>query len=451
MDDTLLKVPPHNLMAEQKLLASIFVDPEQFHTVVLLVKPESFYKTYHQQVFAAMCKVVDSGETIDVLSVRNELEKQNAESDYAPLFAIADTMPTGAAADRYAKIVAEEYARRELIRATVQATAKAFDKSISVQELMVAVHGDIDTITVSEEQKKPKPLIDIVEKFIDQYMEGTSQKGVPTGLIDLDELWAGFFPGELTVLAGRPSMGKTALSLFLSKQVALYAREPVLFYSLEMSDEQLGIRYLASELNVDADALRRERVGRQSVEGRQSQALAEIARAPIYIQDEPNTATMDIYQQSAKMKREKGLALVVVDYLTLLTDDREKGDDTRALQVTYITRRLAAMAKKLHIPVLLLSQLSRKPEGRENRRPVASDLKESGGVEERADNVLLLYREKYYNPEKVDDILEIIIAKQKQGPRGVTAKVMYQAETGRFLNIAKRVEPRQALGGAYQQ
>jgi replicative DNA helicase len=450
--DDLSMVPPHNLSTERSLLCSILIDPDQYYIVAPIIRqPESFYKTFHQQVYRAIEKVVDSGEPLDTFSVSKELYKQTKEDHSTKINEIATYYPTGAIAERFAKEVAEHSARRMAIHSTANAMTKLFDKGTDLQAVLIGVQGELDQIDISSSRKEPVEAISVVEKIIDNYRAGTTVKGIPTGLRALDNLWAGLYPQELTVLAGRPSMGKTQLALYLSKQTAVYTGEPVLFFSLEMSEDQLGLRILATELEVDVDMLRREQVSQERIESRQGLALAEIAKARIYINDEPDLTTLEMHNIAAKMKREKGLSLVVCDYLTLIEDDKE-GGDTYALQVTKTTRRMAAIAKKLNIPVLLLAQLNRDVEKRPNKRPVLNDLKESGGIEERADNVMLLFRKSYYEKDCKDNTLEIIVAKQKQGPRGVTAYVLYQPDTGRFMDKTRREEPEEqkALGGAYQ-
>lgn len=438
MDDQFsATAPPNSKEAEISLLASLIIDPDMYYVVSGRVTADSFYSAKHQHIFRAIEQLIKDDAPVEIVSLSNALKGSVQAHE---LVQIVSSTPSAANAEYHAGLVAEKHQRRQAINSMHKAIREAMEPGSDILTVITNVQGDLDLIDVKGETKEPRSLIDVVEHIVDNYRSGTLEKGIPTGLLDLDDLWAGFYPGELTVLAGRPSMGKSAMASYLTKVVATHGSMPALFFSLEMNDEQLGIRYLATEMGVDGDALRREKVAQQTVESRQSAALAEIAKAPVYIQDDPDMTTADIYRQAAKMKREKGLSLVTVDYLTLLTDAQDRNENY-ALQVTRMTRRMAAMAKKLHIPVLLLSQLSRKTEGRENRRPTMSDVKESGGIEERADNILLLYREKYYNPEKVEDILEIIVAKQKQGPRGLTAKVMYQAELGRFLNISHQEEP----------
>jgi len=340
--------------------------------------------------------------------------------------------------------------RRAMVDAGILMAEKAHDYSIDSEELLAQAGSYIDDAAVSE-AKEPVALIDVVEQVFDNYQGGKSMKGVPTGLTDLDDLWAGFIAPELTVMAARPSMGKSQLAFYLASQVAEYMKLPVAVYSLEMSTDQVALRYIASELGVEVDQLRREMVSKEKVESMSPQILTKYAKSQIMVQDEPNLSTIDILGQARQMKRTKGLGLLVVDYLNLLADKKESGD-TRATLFEEMTRRIRSIGKKLNVPVLLLAQLNRDCEKRDNKRPVMSDLKESGGIEASSDNIIFLYRENYYKPEITDNTLEVILAKQKQGPRGVTAYVIYEPETGRFFNLAKehQGEGKKVWGGGIQ-
>ena len=329
--------------------------------------------------------------------------------------------------------------RRTLLHVGSMLQQKAADPTEDVEELLAKTAEYVETESVSE-AKDPELLIEIVEKRIEAHMSGEGVKGIPTGLSDLDKLWAGLFPGELTVLAGRPSIGKTATCQHISLEVAKHTQEPVILYSLEMANDYLADRYIASHMNVDVDNLRRGYVSKETLEGRSSKVYQNLA-AYLYLHDDANVTTFDVLSISRKMKRNRGLSLIVVDFLTLLADQKERGESEH-LKVSAMTRRLRDIAKKLNIPVLLLAQLNRGIEQRQNKRPTMSDLRESGGIEEAADNILLLYRDEYYYPEDTEEpgVLEIIVGKQKQGPRGVTAKVGYDPATGVLYDISRRGE-----------
>ena len=340
--------------------------------------------------------------------------------------------------------------RRAIVDAGLLMAHKASDYSLDSKDLLMQAGGYIDDAAVSE-AKAPVPILNIVERLIDNYKTERSKKGVATGLKELDDLWAGFIAPELTVIGARPSMGKTQLSLYLAQQVAEQTGLPVGIFSLEMSEDQVGLRYVAADLGVEVDLLRREKVSQDKIDRMQGEILTKYAKSKIFIQDEPDMTTLDILGQARKMKRTMGLGLLVVDYLNLIADKKGR-DDTRATLFENMTRRIRSIGKKLEVPTLLLAQLNRDCEKRDNKRPVLSDLKESGGIEACANNIIFLYRDNYYKPDIEDNTLEIIIAKQTQGPRGVTAFVNYEPETGRFTNRAPRYREEESIawGGAYQ-
>ncbi len=327
--------------------------------------------------------------------------------------------------------------RRALQDMATTILTKASDLTLDTIELLTEAGQHLDDAMVTE-VKDPVPLIKIAESFFDNYRQGTQEKGIPTGFADVDKVFGGFFPGELTVLAARPSMGKTALAQTLSARVAKATGLPVPFFSLEMSEYQLGLRYVSTALGVGVDSLRREMVSEKLIDQKVGDVLTYLASIDVRIIDEAGMTTLDVVNLSRKLNREKGgLGMVVIDYLTLLVDSMERGG-SEDLRLTGMVRRLAAMAKKLNVPVLLLAQLNREVEKRDDKRPRESDLRGSGGIEERAENILFLYRDKYYYPTSDDDSLEIIVAKQKQGPRGYTAHVNYCPETGRFADRTRR-------------
>lgn len=278
--------------------------------------------------------------------------------------------------------------------------------------------------TCSTNKPPPEAMNDVIARRIEEHKKGTLKQGIPTKLYDLDNKWGGFTAGELTVLAARPSMGKTALAQHFAEQFS----EPVIMFSLEMKREAIADRMLSKSLDVDLDDLRRGKVDKSK--------LKIPAPTAIYIDDSSDVSTFDIMAQCRKLKRKKGLGLVIIDFLTLLNDQREAGQSDHQ-KINDITRKLRNIANKLDVPVLVLAQLNRGVESRSDKRPTMADLRESGGIEEAADNILLLYREEYYNPTTEDKkIVEVIIGKQKQGPRGLIVKLFYDDTRGIFKNLA---------------
>jgi replicative DNA helicase len=335
--------------------------------------------------------------------------------------------------------------RRAIQEAAQMLIDKAENNSLDIDELMAEAARKIEDVAVSE-RKEPEELIKIAERRIDNLMSEKGLNGITTGLADLDRNWAGFFPGELTILAARPSMGKTAFAQYLAGRVAKETGLPSLVFSIEMSSEYLADRFIATSMNTDVDLLRRGYVGKKQLENKYKDVLLDLAGNNIYIQDDSEITTYDVKAQTRKMLHERGVGLVVVDFLTLLSDDKERGD-TEALKIAAIVRRLRKIGKELKVPMLILAQLNRGVDKRDDKHPIMSDLKESGGIEEAADNILFLYRENYYDKELDDNTTEIIIEKQKQGPRGITAYCIYDPSTGRWLNKSERTPPAVMEGG----
>jgi len=329
--------------------------------------------------------------------------------------------------------------RRSLLHLASMLQEKANNPAEDVEELLKVSYEYIEQSS-NEANKEPELLFDVAERRINSYIEGITERGITTDLIDLDETFAGLFRQELTVLAGRPSMGKTALSQYIALKVAQKTQEAVTYFSLEMGNEALADRYIANSLSIDVDNLRRGYVKKETIE-EGSQKIAKDLSSYLYIHDDSNVTTFDIMQISRKIKRRKGLSLIVIDFLTLLADEKERGESEH-LKVSAIVRRLRDIAQKLDVPVLVLAQLNRNVENKDNKRPRKSDLRESGGIEEGADNVLLLYRDEYYYKDKSDKpgVMEVIVDKQKQGPAGVIAEIGYEASTGKFYNISKQKE-----------
>ena len=421
---------PSAIDAEKTLIGCMILYPQESEDILTL--PESFFDSEKcRKAFRIARELITENDEVDVVELRNKTGLLASEiSGFMDLGYSPTLIPWNI------KAVKDTAQRRAMIDMASVMLGRAHDASLDTNELLAEASQFIDDAVVSE-AKDPVSLITIAESFFDNYRQGTQEKGTPTGFVDLDKVFGGFFPGELTVLAARPSMGKTALAQTLSARVAKYTGKPVLFYSLEMSEYQLGLRFVSTALGVGVDSLRREMVSQDLVDRKMGEVLQYLASIDLRILDEPNMSSYDILQKSRRVNRESGLGLIVIDYLTLMTDTKERGD-SEDLRLTAVVRRLASMAKKLDVPVLLLAQLNREVDKRDDRRPRETDLRGSGGIEERAENILFLYRDRYYNPHSEDDSVEIIVQKQKQGPRGFTAKVNYDPETGRFSNRTVR-------------
>jgi len=397
----------------------------------LTLKADDFTAPKCKKAFEVIREVTDNGKKdFDIVLFKEKMGVEDREVSKWMTMGFSET---------YMEVAVRSLKNLSRRRAVYLAAQKIFDKAGSEAcdtDELIAEAGQLLDYASEGRAKAPEHIGDIVSRRFEQYQAGEDgQKGIKTGWADLDDIWAGFYPGELTVLAGRPSMGKTAFAQALSEGVAFRTNEPVLVYSLEMSSDYLGDRYISGRAGVDLDLWRRGRakVSPEAMEKTQSY----YSSIPLYLQDQSEITTYEIQAQARKMQKDQGLSLVVVDFLTLLGDVKERGESEH-LKVSAMCRRLRAMAKSLNIPVLVLAQVSRAVEHTEDKRPRLSHLKESGGIEEAADNVLFIYREGYYfegceHPNKA----EIIVAKQKQGPRNITAPLYYDPETGRFRNLVK--------------
>lgn len=429
---------PSDVELEKLAIGTVLVFPDALEDFLSL-RSDNFYSDTGKACYKAIKELVNEGETdwneggLNWIKFAEKTGLKNSN-----VSKLANEAISAAQMPSIVKSLQGLTKRRAMLKAAIEIQESVADRQADPDEMLSKALDYLEGAAVAN-AAEPVKIIDVVERRFDNLMgEEASSEGVGTGLIDLDDRWAGFFPGELTVLAARPSMGKTAFAQMLCVEVAQKTKEAVLMFSLEMSNDYLVDRYISSELEVDVDLLRRGQVGQKYLNDRYAKVMEHFAKLPIYLQDQTKVTTHDILAQARKVQRQEGLSLIVVDYLTLLADDREAGDSEH-LKVQALTRRLRAIGKNLGVPVLVLAQLSREVERRPNNRPVLSDLRESGGIEEAADNVLFLYRDAYYNPESDDKSTEIIIAKQKQGPRGVTAAVYYQPDIGVFRNLAKGV------------
>jgi len=420
-----------NTNKEKQLLGLALSFPDDADDILKLDE-SNIYNTTFRNMFKVFKEMYVEGDVDWSAYAR----KCGIESHNIIKLVQADNVVSGAQIPGLVKEIKDLSKRRSMVQAGYLLQQNAEDVTLDTNELLGKAARYIEDATVSE-AKQPRKIIDIVEKLADNYLTGTYVKGIQTGLTDLDDLWAGLFPAELTIVAARPSMGKTAFAQLLAEKAAVHTQLPVPFFSLEMSEDDLVSRYMAADMGIDVDKLRRGMFNKQRLEDTYKQILERYARIPIQVQDESELTTFDIAAQCRQIKRREGLGAVFVDYLTLLSDDKDRGE-SEALKVSYMIRRLKSLSKSLNVPVIAVAQLNRRPEMRENKRPVMSDLTESGGIEAAAHNVLLLYRNEYYHTDKVDNTLEIIVAKQRQGPRGVTAKVFYEAKAGKFGDLSVR-------------
>lgn len=437
-DPWLNKVPPQNIEAEQSILSAILIENNTLPEVLEILSDEDFYREAHRKIFKAMVELFERSEPADLITLSNYLkERDQLESlgGASYLAELVDAVPMAVNATHYARIVKEKAILRRLIERATSITSRCFEDKGDVEDILDFAERSI--FDVSENKIKPsfsalRDLITDTYKAVeDAYENKVLVTGVPTGFQDLDRLTSGFQPGDLVVIAGRPSMGKTALALNIAQNASRETGDPTAVFSLEMSKEQLALRMLSAEARIDSSRMRGGFLRERDL-ARINRAAGALYDIPVYIDDSPAISVLEIRAKSRRMKMEKNLGLVVVDYLQLMRG--RASAERRELEISEISRSLKALAKELHIPVIALSQLNRKVEDRMNKRPVLSDLRESGAIEQDADVIMFIYRDKIYNRElDPSEMLraELIVAKQRNGPTG-TVNLTFLEEFTRF-------------------
>jgi replicative DNA helicase len=446
--DPLSKVPPQHLEAEEFVLGAILIDNQAMNKVLEVLSPSAWYREAHRKIFQAMIELSEVNEAIDQVTVseclrrRNELEQIGGAAYLAKLVA---QVPTAANVRHHAKIVQEKALLRNLITVATDIVASGYRDSEKVEDLIDQAERNI--FEIAERKMRPSfvPVREIVKSSFETierlYEKKERVTGVPTGFTDMDEMTSGLQPSDLIIVAGRPSMGKTALALSMAQYAAIEKREIVAIFSLEMSKEQLVLRMLCSEARVDAHKLRSGFLGRTDWP-KLTSAAGRLAEAPIYIDDSPAMTVLEMRAKARRLKAERGLGLVIVDYLQLMRG--RGGADNREQEISDISRSLKALAKELAIPVIALSQLSRAVETRGgDKKPQLSDLRESGAIEQDADVVMFIFREEVYRQtEENRGIADILLRKQRNGPTGEIQMAFIDRYT-RFENLetAHRPEP----------
>ena len=440
------RIPPHAEAAEKSVLGAVLIDKDVFFKVSEFVKADDFYSASHREIFAAMAQLNASGEPIDVITVTDCLKKRKsleAAGGRAYVSALSQEVPTTANAVQYAKIVAEKAQLRSLISAAGDIVEKSYSEkldSATVIDHAETVIFDIAKTRQSNDFSRIKDVMDADLAAIEAAQKrGGELPGLESGFKDLDKKTAGFQKSDLIILAARPSMGKTAFALNIAQFAALKKGKRVVIFSLEMSKEQLGMRLLAMEARVDSNKLR---TGDLSAEEWDSvnDAAQRISDSDLFIDDTPGIGVMEMRNKCRRINQgQKKIELIVVDYIQMMT--AEESGDNRQQEVSQISRYLKQLAREMECPVIVLSQLSRAVEQRQgDKRPILSDLRESGAIEQDADIVMFLYREDYYNRNKdnytPNNLCEVIIAKQRMGETG-KAVVGWQPRFTKFVNIVR--------------
>ena len=442
-----LRVQPQDLLAEQAVLGSIFISPEKLIMVREFISPDDFYKYSHKVIFRVMITLADRNDAIDAATVRNILDDQGDLQNIGGLGYIVElvnSVPTSANAEFYAKIVSEKAMLRDIISKLTDTVNMAYEGNDSDEIIATAEKALVDINEHSNRSgfRKISDVLKVNYENLELRSQQTSDvTGLPTGFRDLDRITTGLHPDQLIILAARPAVGKTAFVLNIAQNVGTKQNRPVAIFSLEMGAESLVDRMLAAEGMVDSHSLR---TGQLTDQDWNNVTIAQgaLADAPIYIDDTPGIKITEIRARSRKLSQEvdDGLGLIVIDYLQLISGTRP---ENRQQEVSEISRQLKILAKELKVPVIALSQLSRGVEQRQDKRPVLSDIRESGSIEQDADIVAFLYRDDYYRREGEeaeeiveDNTVEVILEKNRAGARG-TVKLMFQKEYNKFSSIAQ--------------
>ncbi|MBI5378619.1 MAG: replicative DNA helicase [Nitrospirae bacterium] len=439
------KLPPQHLEAEQAILGAILLENDALHTALEILSVDDLYRESHRKIFRAMLELSEAREAIDLITLTEHLRKQGTleeVGDRSYLALLVNSVPTAANTRHHAKIVHEKALLRRLIEATTEILTESYDDQREVDDLLDVAEQRIFQISEGKVRPGFVPIKEIVKgsfEMIERLYEKQERiTGVPTGYRDLDDLTSGLHPGDLIVVAGRPSMGKTALCLNVAEHVGIEKREPVAIFSLEMAKEQLGVRMLCSQARVDSHKLRSGFLG-ESDWPKLTTAAGRLSEAPIFIDDSPAISIHEMRAKARRLQREHGLGLLIVDYLQLM---RGRGAaENRQQEISEISRSLKALAKELRVPVVALSQLSRAVETRGGKKePILADLRESGAIEQDADVIIFIYREEVYNktPENRGKA-ELLVRKQRNGPTGDVTLSFLERYT-RFENFESRSE-----------
>ena len=450
MDNIVSQQIPHDDEAEKAVLGAIFIDPAAIADASAEVQPDDFYKRANQLVFQAMLDLSDREDAIDPLTLQDELTKKNQLDDIGGIAYVSElamATPTAAHVTYYAKIVHRKALLRRLISASQKIITNAMQDSDDVTDILDNAESEIMNVSSENNANGFRNIKDIVNSAIDEINnipeDGNMVTGLPTGFVELDKMTTGFHDDELVIVAARPGVGKTSFALNVAQYVGLHTDKTVAMFSLEMSGEQLVQRMLASEGLINSQHLRTGQLDEDEWP-KLVAASGSLATANIYIDDTPGIKMSEIRAQSRRLAKEKGnLGLIVIDYLQLIEGPHS---ESRQQEVSAISRQLKKLAKELHVPVIALSQLSRSVEQRQDKRPVLSDIRESGSIEQDADIVSFLYRDDYYRDEEEgeenkevsaeDDNgeVEVIIEKNRSGSRG-TVKLMFSKPYNRFSNL----------------
>lgn len=436
------RIPPHDIEAEQAIIGSMLTDKDAVIAAVEVLQEQDFYREDNKIIYSAILNLYNRAEPIDIITLKSELKsmgKFEAVGGLEYIVQLPDKVPTTSNVEQYIKIVEEKSMLRALIKTADELITLGYDPTQEVEQVIDTAEKKIFQVMQKKNQKGYSSIKDILVDTFTQLEQLYNQKesitGVPTGFVDLDYRTSGLHNSDLILVAARPAMGKSAFALNIATNAAVRAKVPVAIFSLEMSKEQMTNRILCSEAMVDSAKVRTGKIDDDEW-AKLAATSGELSEAGIYIDDTPGISIMEIRAKCRKMKLEKNIGLVVIDYLQLVQGSNKKGG-SREQEIAEISRSLKILAKEIDVPVIALSQLSRAPEQRIDHRPMLSDLRESGSIEQDADIVMFLYRDDYYNEDtERKNIAEVIIAKHRSGATG-TVELLWLANYTKFANIER--------------
>ena len=438
MEKSIVRMMPHDVEAEQAVLGAMLIDNEAVSTVFEILKADDFYREDNKEIFSAISDLFEASKPIDTLSLKDQLSIRGtleAVGDFEYIIELSGKVPSAANVEYYSKIVEGKAILRKLIRASTDITNMGYEATEEVQTIIDSAEKKIFDVIQNRNTKGFAKIRDVLVDNFAKLEELYNQKGyitgIPYGFADLDMKTAGLHGSDLVLVAARPALGKTSFVLNIAQHVACQEKVPVAFFSLEMSKEQLVNRMVCSEAMIDSNKMKTGKLDEDDWP-KYANAMSKLSEAPIFIDDTPGISVMEMRAKCRRLKLERGLGLVVIDYLQLMQG--HKKTDNRQQEVSEISRALKIMAKELDVPIITLSQLSRAPDARADHRPVLSDLRESGSIEQDADIVMFLYRDDYYNPDtEKKNIAEVILAKHRSGSTG-TVELVWLGQYTKFAN-----------------
>ena len=442
MDEKIIaRIPPNDSQAEQAVLGAMLVDKDAVLTIIEILKPADFYRTEHEEIYSAIIDLYNQGSAIDILTVKEQLRlrgKYDVINGFEYLASLTNPMFSVSNVEYYAKIVEEKAILRQLIKASNEISHDSYEASESASDILEKAEKSVFNIAQKKTEKTYALVKDVLIDTFDNLERLASQTeevlGVPTGFKELDSRTLGFAPGQLIVVAARPAMGKSAFALNILAHAAIRANKPAVYFSLEMSKEELLNRILASEAMVDSTKIRSGKLEDEDWISL-TNVSGTLSESKIILDDSAGYSPLELRARCRKLKMEYDIGLIVIDYLQLM--DASKASASRQQDISEISRSLKVLAREIGVPIIALSQLSRAPEQRPDHRPMLSDLRESGSIEQDADMVMFLYRDDYYNPEtEKKNIAEVILAKNRAGSTGTT-ELVWLGNYMKFGNIDK--------------